>query len=100
MTQEELARTVAAEMRIDTAQIESELSQAKTRSFGVVEVATMGSFVCHTAQLGVLLYTTKMTPQELIGALWAKTASCIKIADEKRRAVIERIVSHLTGANA
>jgi hypothetical protein len=98
MTQEELARAVAADVGVDTTQLEVELSREKTRSFGFVEAATMGSFVVHAAQLGIQLHAAKMTPQELIAELWAKTASAIKIADEKRRAVIERIVSHLTGA--
>jgi hypothetical protein len=95
MTQEELARAVAAETGIDTAEFEAELKREKTRSFGVAEAVTAGTFLIHATQLGLQLYTMKMTPQELIAELQARTASAIKVASEKRRAIIERIASHL-----
>ncbi len=102
LTQEELARAVAAEMGPEVAaEAEAELSREKTRSMGqfIVDAATIGAFIAQATQLAIQLHATQKSPAGLIAALQARTASAIAIAGDMRHTLIERIAGRLTGSN-
>jgi hypothetical protein len=97
----ELSRATASEFGGDApAEVEAELDRDKTRGFGqfVVDAATIGGFIVQVVQLAIQLNETKKTPAQLIAELQAKAASAVKIADETRRKIIERIVERLKGS--
>jgi hypothetical protein len=97
----ELSRAIAAETGGDApAEVEAELNREKTRGFGqfVVDAATVGAFIVQVVQLAFQINETQKTPAQLIAELQAKAASAVRISDETRRKVIERIVEWLKGS--
>jgi hypothetical protein len=95
MTEEELARTVSAELGGDAlAQAEAELRQPGERSFlhHAVEVATVGSFVVQTVRLAIQLAPMYKSLPELKSKLLEKTSRVVGIGQELRRNIIERVV--------
>ena len=68
MDDKDLARAVAAELGGDVAaDTELALTTEKTRSFGVVEAMSIGSFLVNSAQLAMAIWQTPGT-----GPCWSR----------------------------
>lgn len=102
MDYEELSRIIAKELGGNVpAEVEAKLRLGKPRTSWVDVVfvaATVGDFLVRAAELAIRIAETEKTPEQLIAALQAKTASATKIAKEKRDKIIKRIVELLTGS--
>ncbi len=99
LTQEELARAVAADMGGDVAaETEKELRGEGTRGFGIAESVAIGAFIAQTAQLAIQLYQLAKDRQTLVAELETAAPSHARLDEAKRRGIIARIAAKLTGA--
>ena len=95
----EVSRAIAWDFGGDApAEVEAELNRERRRSFGqfVVDAATVGGFIVQVVQLAIQINETQKTPAQLIVELQAKAASAVRIAEETRRKIIQRVVDRLT----
>ncbi len=96
MDEKDLARAVAAELGGDvSADTERALTAEKTRSFGVVEAMSIGSFLVNSAQLAMAIWQTRRDRALLVEALLEKAPESKLLDPERRLGMIGRIVDRL-----
>lgn len=98
ITQEELARAVAAEMGGEVAEeTDKTLRGEAPRAFGLTEAMAVGAFIAQIAQLAIQLYQASKDRAALIARLNAEAPPSPKLDAAKRQSIIARIVDKLTG---
>jgi hypothetical protein len=100
ITQDELARAVAAEMGGEVAEeTDKTLRGEGERAFGLglTEAMAIGAFIAQLAQLAVQLYQASKDRAVLISRLDAEAPPSPKLDAAKRQSIITRIVDKLTG---
>lgn len=100
ITQDELARAVAAEMGGEVAdETDKTLRGEETRAFGlgITEAMAIAAFIAQIAQLAVQLYQASKDSAVLIARLDAEAPPSPKLDAAKRQSIIARVVDKLTG---
>lgn len=96
MDEKELARSVATEEGGDlVAETEKALDTEKTRSLGIVEVMSMGSFLAASAQLAFTVWQGRKDRALLIEALLDKAPESPLLDPERRLGILGRIADKL-----
>ncbi len=99
MTQDDLARAVAAEMGGDVAaETEKALRGETSRAFGIGEAMAVAGFIAQCAQIGLMLYQSHRDSATLTAKLVAAAPASPRIDDAKRGSIIRKVLAKLTGA--
>jgi hypothetical protein len=98
ITQDELARAVAAEMGGEVAEETNKTLRGETsRAFGLTEAMTVAAFITQAAQLAMQIYQASQDRAALATRLTAEAPPSPKLDAAKRQRIITRIVDTLTG---
>jgi len=98
--QDDLARSVAAEMGSDVAdETEKAIHGEATRTFGLTEAMAVGSFIAQCAEVAILIHTVVKDRVALAARLEAEVPASPKLDDARRRSIIRRIAEKLTGGS-
>ena len=96
MDEKDLARSVAAEMGGDlAAETELALTADKTRSFGIVETMSIGSFLVTSAQMAYAVWQARKDRALLVATLLDKAPESPLLDPERRLGMLGRIVDKL-----
>lgn len=98
ITQDELARAVAAEMGGDVAaETDKALRGEGTRAFGISEAMAVAGFIAQAAQLALQIYQSNQNRAALAARLEADAPASPKLDAAKRSGIIARIADRLAG---